>query len=111
MLAMTGKRSQVIELYKNILRLAKTWEAKVPSETAREQEFIRSEARYLFRLNKDINEAEVEKKLEEGRTRLEIARHYRIPYPRPVYYGTGTQTKIEKKRLAAAVKAVKKDKP
>ena len=102
---MSSRKSQVIQLYREILRLAKTWEAKVPSETALEKDFIRSEARLMFRANKNISsDQEVDKKLEEGRNRLEIARHYRIPYPRPVYYATGSVTRMEKKRLAAKSK-------
>ena len=102
---MSSRKSQVIQLYREILRLAKTWEAKVPSETAQEKDFIRSEARLMFRANKNISsDQEIDKKLEEGRNRLEIARHYRIPYPRPVYYATGSVTRMEKKRLAAKSK-------
>jgi hypothetical protein len=99
---MSGKRRQVLQLYRDILSLAKTWEAKVPSETKQEQDFIRTEARTTFRANKNITETEeLDKKLEEGKTRLEIARHYRIPYPRPVYFATGSLTKLEKKKLSS----------
>ena len=105
---MTGKRQQVLQLYRDILRLAKTWEAKVPSETVKEKDFIRSEARTMFRANKDISDAEeLDKKLDEAKTRLEIAKHYRIPYPRPVYFATGTLTRLEKKKLAFKSKSCK----
>lgn len=98
--AMFSRRGQVLALYKEILRLSKSWEAKDPQNTHKEREYIKSEARAAFRGNKNLtSEKEVDTKLKDAKDRIEIARHYRIPYPRPTYYGTGTLTKMAKKKL------------
>ena len=93
-------RSQVLSLYRTILRLSRTWQAKQSSETGQERQYIVNEARRSFRLNRDLtSESAIQKALVEGRARVEVARHYRIPYPRPVYYGTGTLTRLNKRRI------------
>jgi hypothetical protein len=95
-----SRRQDVIRLYKDLIRLSKTWQAKNAGETSSERVFIRNETRSLFRDNKSIvNSDLIDQKLEEGRKRLEVAKHYGIPYARPVYYPTGAVTGLEKKRL------------
>lgn len=97
---MSHRKSEVIQLYRDLIRLSKTWQAKCESETRTERVFIRNETRSLFRDNKNIVSPEViDQKLEEGRKRVEVAKHYGIPYARPVYYATGAVTGMEKKRM------------
>lgn len=99
-----ARRSDVIRLYKELIRLSKTWNAKCPEETTKERSFIRNETRSLFRDNRNMASSElIDQKLEEGRKRLEVAKHYGIPYARPVYYATGAVTGHEKKRLRKKV--------
>ena len=97
---MDPRRSRVLQLYKELIRLSKTWQARAPEETSRERAFIRNETRSLFRDNRNLASDElIDAKLEEGRRRVDVARHYGIPYARPVYYGTGVVTGVEQKRL------------
>ena len=65
-------------LYRRILRAAERF------ESAADRSYIRSEAGRLFRVNAgERDPEEVEKKLFEGESRLELGVHYGIPYPRP----------------------------
>ena len=90
----------MLQLYRELIRLSKTWQAKVAEETSKERAFIRNETRSLFRDNRHItSEALIDQKLEEARKRVEVAKHYGIPYARPVYYAPGAVTALEKKRL------------
>ncbi|CAE1329030.1 unnamed protein product [Acanthosepion pharaonis] len=62
-----------------------TWEAMSGKreDTLTERAYIASEASKLFRQNKNIkNASEIEEHIKEGEVRLELALHYRIPYPR-----------------------------
>jgi hypothetical protein len=77
-------RSRVLGLYRRIFREAKVW------ENVAERDDIRAEAREVFRNNRDLPAAQVEQKLNEGDTRIELAKHYRIAAPRPVYAQKGT---------------------
>ncbi|KAL7642008.1 UNVERIFIED_CONTAM: hypothetical protein RMT77_007882 [Armadillidium vulgare] len=78
-------RREVLSLYKRILRLSLTWEAKEPSKTKEERIYIRTEARTLFRKNKDVSdEREIRDMLTGAEARVEMGIHYRLPYPRPV---------------------------
>jgi hypothetical protein len=43
-----ASRSSVRDLYKRVLRLGNTWEARNPSQTPKEREYILDEARTLF---------------------------------------------------------------
>jgi hypothetical protein len=48
-----------------------------------ERQYIRDEARSLFKKNKDLQtEAEVVAAITEAKSRLDLAFHYKIPYPR-----------------------------
>ena len=48
-------RSRVLQLYKRIIKLSRTWEATDhPLKTHEEQLYIRNEARELFRKNKHV---------------------------------------------------------
>ena len=91
-------RQQVLQLYKQILRIARTWKAKDPVDTETEKEYIYKEARSEFRRPLGPNET-VADRLIQGQRRVEVATHYGIPYPRPTYYRTGALTGLEKRRL------------
>jgi len=59
-----------------------------------EAQYIREEAYRLFHENKHItSQEEIEEKLFEGRTRLELGIHYKIPYPRPYHVVPGATGK------------------
>ncbi|CAL4065882.1 unnamed protein product, partial [Meganyctiphanes norvegica] len=78
-------RTKVLSLYRSVVRLSKTWEAKESWKTDAERQYIITEAQELFRANKKITEMqEIEQCLHEGEARIEMAIHYRTPYPRPV---------------------------
>lgn len=85
---MASQKQRVLFLFRKILRLGRTWEAMSGKreDTLTERAYIASEASKLFRQNKDIkNAAEIEEHIKEGEIRLELALHYRIPYPRQLY--------------------------
>ena len=48
-------RKQVLSLYRRILRLSRTWEAVDPAQTPAEREYITTEARTLFKQNKNVS--------------------------------------------------------
>ncbi|CAF1189232.1 unnamed protein product [Rotaria sp. Silwood1] len=77
---------RVLQLYKRIIKLSQSWQAKDhPSKTREEQIYIRNEARELFRKNKHVNDPnEIEEHIREGEARIELACHYKNPYPRLV---------------------------
>jgi len=71
-------RLRVLHMYRRILRVARGW-----TDDA-ERQYIRSEARSLFKQNAGLQEsAVVERKIFEAESRLELGVHYNIPYPRP----------------------------
>eukprot|EP01117_Protostelium_nocturnum_P009652 TRINITY_DN3451_c0_g1_i1.p1 TRINITY_DN3451_c0_g1~~TRINITY_DN3451_c0_g1_i1.p1 ORF type:complete len:124 (-),score=27.69 TRINITY_DN3451_c0_g1_i1:385-717(-) len=71
-------RMEVIGLYRSIMKMARRWEGG-PAE----KRYIRNEARNLFQKNKDLSdESQISAKIFEGRSRMELAEHYRIPYPK-----------------------------
>eukprot|EP00040_Diaphanoeca_grandis_P041223 m.262649 g.262649 ORF g.262649 m.262649 type:complete len:131 (+) comp46496_c0_seq1:182-574(+) len=73
----------VLSLYRSVLKTASTWEATDPSKTTEERSYAVAETRRLFRKNKEINDtADIEACIFEAKSRVEIAQHYQIPYPR-----------------------------
>lgn len=80
----------MLSLYRRILREARQW------ENVEERSDIRHEAKTLFRKNKDLVGAEeIESRLFEGETRIQLAKHYKNPYPRLYYAPKGTQGNVE----------------
>jgi len=80
-------RNQVLRIYKQILRLGKTWTASTgqKSDTLAEQKYIKLEAQSLFRKNQKISDPKViQDCIHEAQARMELAVHYKTPYPRPV---------------------------
>ena len=90
-------RGEVLSFYKQTIRLSKSWKAINDWNTPTERQYITTEAKRLITQNRDLtDEQQIRKLLNEGIERLEIARHYRIPYPRPVYYPTGAYIRKHK---------------
>ncbi|CAL8123761.1 unnamed protein product [Orchesella dallaii] len=80
-------RSEVLSLYRRLLKLGRTWTASSsnPSDTAAERQFITSEAKTLFRKNQSLTDPKVIADcIHEAQARLDLANHYKTPYPRPV---------------------------
>jgi hypothetical protein len=74
-------RVQILSLYKKILRLSKTWKGPQEHKT-----FIRSEARELFGMNRNlVSPTDIAEKIEEAELRIQLALHYGIPQPRPYH--------------------------
>jgi len=72
-------KGQVLRMYRQILRLARTWEAtsgKV-QETETERTYIKSEAQSLFRKNRKLNDAKVISDcIQEAQARIELGWYY-----------------------------------
>ncbi|XP_070580701.1 LYR motif containing protein 1-like [Ptychodera flava] len=80
-------RKEVLRLYRRILQTARTWESAsgVKSDSDSERKYIKDEARTLFKRNKEVTDPEeIQLCIKEANVRLELALHYKIPYPRPV---------------------------
>ncbi|XP_059835305.1 LYR motif containing protein 1 isoform X2 [Hemitrygon akajei] len=81
-------RSEVLSLYRRIFRIARTWQALsgLSDDTLKEKQYIITEAKTLFRKNRNLTDAEAIKScIMECHTRIEMGLHYRIPYPRPIH--------------------------
>jgi len=101
---MSSLRGEVVRLYKEILRLSRRWEATDVRETKVERNYIRDEARLLFRQNAGLTcEADIRERVAEAETRLTMATHYGNPYPRPVNIPKYSFSKREGKKVGKAV--------
>ncbi|TYZ58202.1 hypothetical protein PybrP1_009168 [[Pythium] brassicae (nom. inval.)] len=75
-----------LALYRRILRIARTWEGG-----AVEQQWIRRETRARFEENREVSDPHAIRELvQAAHDQVDIAVHYRIPYPRPHYVDPGT---------------------
>jgi hypothetical protein len=111
-------RRDVLKFYKNVIKISNNWNAIDQSKTQEERLYIKDEARTLFRINKNVwvsfecilsgswavfliqqtflcslkvsNPDHIREHMREAEARVEIALHYKIPYPRPVSYTCGT---------------------
>jgi hypothetical protein len=64
----------VLHLYKKILTIARTWEGLDIDRMQEERQYIRDEARSLFKKNKDLQtEAEVVAAITEAKSRLDFS--------------------------------------
>jgi len=98
-----GWRSQVLRMYSQILRVARSWQAAEPALTSEERAYIRSEAQTLFRRHRGVRDPEVARQyLTEAEGRLEMALHYGNPYPRPVNLPPGALASREGHRMGRA---------
>ena len=103
-MSVPGLRSQVLRLYSRIFRLARDWRATDPNETRVEQDYIREEARELFRKNMNLNdEDQIKLHIIEAEARLTMAEHYGNPYPRPVNLPKTSYSKREGKKVGKAI--------
>ncbi|KAK3572468.1 hypothetical protein QTP86_033282 [Hemibagrus guttatus] len=81
-------RVEVLALYRQVLRLARNWQAQsgFAHDTETERKYITQEARSLFRRNQHLTDPElISKCVAECEARIELGLHYRNPYPRPSY--------------------------
>jgi len=103
-MSVPGLRSQVLRLYSRIFRLARDWQATDPNETRVEQDYIKEEARELFRKNMNLNdEDQIKLHIIEAEARLTMAEHYGNPYPRPVNLPKTSYSKREGKKVGKAI--------
>ncbi|XP_014781413.1 LYR motif-containing protein 1 isoform X3 [Octopus bimaculoides] len=75
----------VLSLYRQILRMSREWQSLSGNmqDTQEERKYIFDEACTLFRENKNVtNPTEIAEHVREAETRIALALHYRIPYPR-----------------------------
>ena len=97
-------RTQVLSLYARIFRVARGWRALDPNETKVEQNYMKEEARSLFRKNKNLADSEqIKLHLTEAEARLTMAEHYGNPYPRPVNLPKTSFSKREGKKVGKAI--------
>merc|ERR1719430_794379 len=100
-------RREVLRLYKDILKVGRSWEAAERIETRVERDYIKEEARLLFRHNAGLtDEAAIRERLAEGETRVTMALHYGNPYPRPVNIPKYSFSKREGKKFGKAVQKI-----
>lgn len=107
-------RKNVLTLYKRVLRLAKGWKNITADidNVSKEQNYIKNEARILFKKNKELkNEDEIKEHIKEGETRLEMALHYRTPYPRPMNFPQTLLPPAGKKLKKAQKRLLEQSKP
>ncbi|CAI4227891.1 unnamed protein product [Auanema sp. JU1783] len=96
MSVVSPQRQKVIQLYKQVLKLGKTWKAQDPTKTSAEREHILSEAREKFRANKNINDnVEIGKLVVKCEQRIVQAEHYGIPFERHEYVAPQTAYKVK----------------
>merc|ERR1719456_1630399 len=80
--------SKALSLYRQSLRLARDWKG-----TPEERSYILREASHLFRRNRDISDPEtIKAKLFEAESRIALAAHYRIHYPRPYHFDRSSKS-------------------
>ena len=72
-------RTRALSLMRQMLRASRGWEGEGGIDEAI---FIITETRRVFRERRHLRGAELERALEEGEERLQMARHYKIAYPR-----------------------------
>jgi len=111
-------RREVLSVYRRIFEVARTWQAASETgvsgvqDTEEERNYIRQEARKLFRKNKDVTDpAEIKTCIEEANSRIEMAVHYRSPYPRLMNLPIGAITKSGKRERKAQDKLRRMAKP
>ncbi|CAH8534489.1 unnamed protein product [Schistosoma turkestanicum] len=86
-------RSRILALYRRIFRIARTWQANsgLPEDSAREADYMKEEARILFRQNAHVTDVkEIENYIKEAETRIELTLHYGTPYPRLINLPSNT---------------------
>ena len=103
-MAQAATRSEVLQIYRKILRLSRTWVAKDPNQTKIERNYIVEETTRLFKLNKSLTSpSDINERLREAEARLAMAEHYRNPYPRPVNLPPKSFSNREGKKTGRAI--------
>ncbi|CAH3044606.1 unnamed protein product [Porites lobata] len=74
-------RKEVLSLYRRIFRMARHWHELTTGDADTESQYIRNEARRLFRRYKNITQpVEIELRIFEATARIEIALDFGTPY-------------------------------
>jgi hypothetical protein len=115
-------------MYRTLLRLSRTWEAKEPVDTKTERNYIVEETKRLFRVNINATEKNAIEHVREVEARLAMATHYRSeekitvvfiqvfnvaqrfrnPYPRPVNLPKTSYATKEGKKTGKAIDKLNK---
>ncbi|XP_062588625.1 LYR motif-containing protein 1-like [Saccostrea cucullata] len=107
-------RKEVLRLYRRIFRLSRTWQSATGDikETAAEKQYIKDEARTLFRKNQNLtDEKEIQEHIKEAVTRIEMALHYGTPYPRHVNFPQHVLAPLSSKLKKAQKRQIKESIP
>lgn len=107
-------RQRVLALYRKVFRLARNWklESDQTAEIKEEKKYMFDEARTLFRRNKGVlDETEIKEHIRECETRIELALHYQIPYPRPVNIPQSTLPPTSARLNKAQERLIRQSKP
>ncbi|OWF50309.1 LYR motif-containing protein 1-like [Mizuhopecten yessoensis] len=107
-------RREVLAVYKRALRLANDWGkyASQPEGVLTEKEYIRSESKKLFRKNRYISDdVMIQDHIKEAETRIEMAIHYKTPYPRPVNIPQSVLPPLSAKLKKGQRRSIKQSKP
>ena len=101
---MSPMRTEVLRLYSRIFRVARVWRAQDRNETKVEQNYMKEEARVLFRRNQNLTDQDqIKLHIIEAEARLTMAEHYGNPYPRPVNLPKTSFSKREGKKVGKAI--------
>lgn len=94
-------RAEVLTLYRRILRLAQSWEARIPTAQVIEREYIQKEAKTRFRENKTVSDPKLINELfHEAEARIEIGKSYSVHYgdliliSRFIFHSTSLQKSV-----------------
>lgn len=105
-------KRDVLSLYRHIFRIARQWQAAVPAETEKERQYMRDEARKLFHRNKEITDPEeIKLHIHEANARVDMALHYRSPYPRLTHMPPYAVPKTSKRQRKMQERIRKQAKP
>ncbi|XP_030068295.1 LYR motif-containing protein 1 isoform X1 [Microcaecilia unicolor] len=107
-------RQEVLSLYRKIFRIANKWQSLSGQreDVLKEKQYIVNEARTLFQKNKNLTDLELIKQcMEECEARIDIALHYRIPYPRPIHLPPMGLSRQRDRALQNQAKLRKQSKP
>ena len=103
-MSVSPMRTEVLRLYSRIFRVARVWRAQDRNETKVEQNYMKEEARVLFRRNQNLTDPDhIKLHIIEAEARLTMAEHYGNPYPRPVNLPKTSFSKREGKKVGKAI--------
>ncbi|KAK0428449.1 hypothetical protein QR680_010812 [Steinernema hermaphroditum] len=106
---MLSPRARVLKLYRDLIKLSKTWTSVKPEHTVEERAYIRKETRSHFRDNQNVTDpAKINELVKEGEYRIAQAHHYRIPYDKPSYLPPQTTFDVHVKNKSYKFRMPKK---